>query len=91
MTDLPRIEWTRPKQGAAAEAIAEEWLVTNGLGGYASGTVAMCNTRKYHGLFVPSLPGFGRHPHRQRGPPRFGVERRTGDTRHVRRGQIGAV
>jgi len=58
--ELPCIEWTRPKHGAAAEAIAEEWLVTNGLGGYASGTVAMCNTRKYHGLFVPSLQGYGR-------------------------------
>ncbi|MBK7857133.1 MAG: glycogen debranching enzyme family protein [Archangiaceae bacterium] len=58
--ELPVIEWQRPKQGAAADALSEEWLVTNGLGGYASGTVAMCNTRKYHGLFVPSLAGFGR-------------------------------
>jgi predicted glycogen debranching enzyme len=57
---LPIIEWERPKLGAAAEALAEEWWVTNGLGGYASGTVAMCNTRKHHGLFVPSLAGFGR-------------------------------
>lgn len=32
-----------------------EWLVTNGLGGYASGTVAGINTRRYHGLLVASL------------------------------------
>ena len=33
-------------------SIAAEWLSTNGLGGYASGTVAGANTRKYHGLLV---------------------------------------
>jgi predicted glycogen debranching enzyme len=33
-----------------------EWLVTNGLGGYASGTVAGVITRRYHGLLVASLP-----------------------------------
>jgi predicted glycogen debranching enzyme len=33
-----------------------EWLMTNGLGGYASGTLLGWATRKYHGLFVPNLP-----------------------------------
>lgn len=33
-----------------------EWLVTNGLGGYASGTVMQIATRRYHGIFVPDLP-----------------------------------
>jgi predicted glycogen debranching enzyme len=32
--------------------IAHEWLVTNGLGGYASGTVLGALTRRYHGLLV---------------------------------------
>jgi predicted glycogen debranching enzyme len=32
-----------------------EWLVTNGIGGYASGTVAGVVTRRYHGLLVASL------------------------------------
>jgi predicted glycogen debranching enzyme len=32
-----------------------EWLVTNGLGGYASLTYDLKNTRKYHGLLVASL------------------------------------
>ena len=33
----------------------EEWLVTNGLGGYASGTVAGKLTRRYHGLLIAAL------------------------------------
>jgi predicted glycogen debranching enzyme len=36
-------------------AVRREWLVTNGLGGYASGTVSGINTRRYHGLLVASL------------------------------------
>jgi predicted glycogen debranching enzyme len=33
-----------------------EWLVTNGLGGYASGTVHGRMTRRYHGLLIAALP-----------------------------------
>ena len=33
-----------------------EWLVTNGLGGYASGTLAGPPTRRYHALLVAALP-----------------------------------
>lgn len=33
-----------------------EWLVTNGLGGYACGTVAGSVTRRYHGLLNAALP-----------------------------------
>ena len=36
-------------------ALRKEWLDTNGIGGYASGTVAGCHTRKYHGLLVADL------------------------------------
>ena len=36
-------------------ALGREWLVTNGLGGYASGTIAGVNTRRYHGLLVASM------------------------------------
>jgi predicted glycogen debranching enzyme len=32
-----------------------EWLVTNGLGGYASGSIPGANTRSYHGLLVAAL------------------------------------
>ncbi|WP_440952191.1 amylo-alpha-1,6-glucosidase [Methanococcoides sp. FTZ1] len=35
-------------------AISKEWLVTNGIGGYASSTVIGENSRKYHGLLVAS-------------------------------------
>src|SRR5580704_10225687 len=35
--------------------VASEWLVTNGLGGYASGTVSLMATRRYHGLLVAGL------------------------------------
>jgi predicted glycogen debranching enzyme len=37
-----------------------EWLVTNGLGGFACGTVAGIHTRRYHGLLIASLPEIGR-------------------------------
>ena len=41
--------------------LTREWLVTNGLGGYASGTVACIPTRRYHGLLIAALPApFGR-------------------------------
>ena len=36
--------------------VTREWLVTNGLGGYASGTVAGVITRRYHGLLIAALP-----------------------------------
>ena len=38
-----------------------EWLVTNGLGGYASGTISGVVTRRYHGLLISALaPPLGR-------------------------------
>jgi predicted glycogen debranching enzyme len=39
----------------ADAALSREWLVTNGLGGFASGTVGQANTRRYHGLLVAAL------------------------------------
>ncbi|HEV7236327.1 MAG TPA: glycogen debranching enzyme N-terminal domain-containing protein, partial [Ktedonobacteraceae bacterium] len=36
-------------------ALNHEWLVTNGLGGYASGSIAGATTRSYHGLLVAAL------------------------------------
>lgn len=33
-----------------------EWLVTNSLGGYASGTISGVTTRRFHGLLVAALP-----------------------------------
>ena len=31
--------------------LTKEWLITNGIGGYASSSIIGANTRKYHGLF----------------------------------------
>jgi predicted glycogen debranching enzyme len=41
--------------GSWDSASRHEWLVTNGLGGFACGTVAGANTRRYHGFLVASL------------------------------------
>jgi predicted glycogen debranching enzyme len=47
--------------GHRATAESREWIVTNGIGGYASGTVAGLLTRRYHGLLVAALmPPLGR-------------------------------
>src|SRR5437763_15450267 len=50
-----RIEWAG-KELAAEELLDREWIVTNGLGGYASGTLAGAVTRRYHGLLIAALP-----------------------------------
>jgi predicted glycogen debranching enzyme len=42
--------------GDPGAVLAREWLVTNGLGGYASGTVCGVPTRRYHGLLIAALP-----------------------------------
>lgn len=43
--------------GRLDEAAAREWLVADGLGGYAMGTVAGLRTRRYHGLLVVAAGG----------------------------------
>jgi predicted glycogen debranching enzyme len=35
-------------------ASSREWLETNGIGGFASGTISGVNTRRYHGIFTPA-------------------------------------
>jgi predicted glycogen debranching enzyme len=42
--------------GRSRLLLRREWLVTNGLGGYASGTIAGVPTRRYHGLLIAALP-----------------------------------
>ncbi len=55
------IEFGREICGDLSSAETREWLVTNGIGGYASGTVAGLLTRRYHGLLVAALqPPLGR-------------------------------
>src|SRR5215471_17792511 len=60
-TPSRRIRWPPDETPDAETMVTREWLVTNGLGGYASGTVAGALTRKYHGLLIAALPApFGR-------------------------------
>ena len=53
--NLPQISVGRDVLSDVDEALTQEWLVTNGLGGYASSTVLGLNTRKYHGLLVAAF------------------------------------
>ncbi|UCE29594.1 MAG: glycogen debranching enzyme family protein [Candidatus Bathyarchaeota archaeon] len=50
--DLPEIHIGPDVLSDFDKAIQTEWIVTNGLGGYASSTVLGINTRKFHGLMV---------------------------------------
>jgi predicted glycogen debranching enzyme len=50
LVHLGRADFTQ-----TGSALEREWLVTNGLGGFACGTVAQANTRRYHGLLVATL------------------------------------
>ena len=57
----PAVDFGREVCGDLPAAEQREWLVTNGIGGYASGTVAGLVTRRYHGLLVAALkPPLGR-------------------------------
>ncbi|HEY4239199.1 MAG TPA: amylo-alpha-1,6-glucosidase [Kofleriaceae bacterium] len=48
---------TAIRRARDADALAgAEWLVTNGLGGYASGVVTGAPTRRYHGYLIAALP-----------------------------------
>jgi predicted glycogen debranching enzyme len=55
------LAWGREVCGERSLAESREWLCTNGIGGFASGTVAGVLTRRYHGLLVAALkPPLGR-------------------------------
>ncbi|HEV8642499.1 MAG TPA: amylo-alpha-1,6-glucosidase [Methylomirabilota bacterium] len=55
------LDWGREICGRLPIAECREWLCTNGIGGFASGTVAGLLTRRYHGLLIAALqPPLGR-------------------------------
>ncbi|HJT20343.1 MAG TPA: amylo-alpha-1,6-glucosidase [Nitrospira sp.] len=56
----PELNFAGTTTDDVASLLLKEWLVTNGLGGYASSSLLGIATRRYHGLFVPDLPGRGR-------------------------------
>jgi glycogen debranching enzyme len=68
MTAL-RIAFGRGVCGTLDEAARREWLVTDGLGGYASGTIAGLRTRRYHGLGSVCETADGDAPHHATGCP----------------------
>jgi predicted glycogen debranching enzyme len=58
-THKPTVVRTMPWDGAKMSRellLDREWIVTNGLGGYASGTISGVITRRYHGLLIAALP-----------------------------------
>ena len=55
MSVLAEVQMGREVCGELEIAESREWLVTNGLGGFASGTVAGTATRRYHGLLIAAL------------------------------------
>lgn len=58
---IRRIDIAQAQAHNAREILRREWLITNGLGGYGSGTISGMVTRRYHGLLVAALPApFGR-------------------------------
>jgi predicted glycogen debranching enzyme len=58
----PQVQFGREICGNLPTAEAREWLVTNGIGGFASGAVSNGTTRRYHGLLIAALqPPLGRN------------------------------
>src|SRR5215469_13352867 len=55
------VQFGREICSSVYEASEREWLVTNGIGGFASGTISGLLTRRYHGLLIAALkPPLGR-------------------------------
>jgi predicted glycogen debranching enzyme len=53
---LRRVAYRKSSVDARETLVEKEWLVTNGLGGYASGSLAGVITRGFHGYLVAALP-----------------------------------
>ena len=51
-----RIDFTAAESASVPQMLHREWLITNGLGGYASGTISGAVTWRYHGLLIAALP-----------------------------------
>lgn len=53
---LNRMPWNMSNEPDPVVLLVREWLVTNGLGGYASASASGACTRRYHGLLVSAFP-----------------------------------
>jgi predicted glycogen debranching enzyme len=56
MNELTRRIDLRRGNDDPRELLRREWLLTNGLGGYAAGTISGSVARRYHGLLIAALP-----------------------------------
>ena len=54
--DPKRVVARPPRGWTLDDLLTREWLVTNGIGGYASGTIAGVNTRSQHGILTSAQP-----------------------------------
>ena len=54
--EVARARAHRLARGDDRAGLAREWMVTNGLGGYAAGTLGGAATRRSHGLLIAALP-----------------------------------
>jgi len=50
------LEWSAAELQSRETRLSLEWLETDGLGGFACGTVAGARTRRYHGWYSPAIP-----------------------------------
>jgi predicted glycogen debranching enzyme len=53
---LRKIDFSAAGADDVTRLLRTQWLVTNGLGGYASGTISGAVTWRYHGLLIAALP-----------------------------------
>lgn len=52
----PPLTWDAEEIATRQRRLSLEWLETDGLGGFACGTVAGARTRRYHGWYAPAIP-----------------------------------
>lgn len=56
MSRVGAMPWAKDDPTSRPRIVDREWLVTNALGGYASGTIEGVCTRRFHGALVAALP-----------------------------------
>jgi predicted glycogen debranching enzyme len=53
---LNKMTWSMTAESDPVQLLTREWLVTNGLGGYASASISGACSRRYHGLLIAPFP-----------------------------------
>src|SRR5437868_12036164 len=55
-TLVRKVSWQESRTRGDEPLLSREWLVTNGFGGYAAGTLGGVITRGFHGYLIAALP-----------------------------------